>query len=429
MPRKGKRSQAAKLRYQKFHEFRCASTTEQAECVGPQNSGKAKMSVTSNASVKQVCQLDATHVPQVSYADIVKTGLINDDQCVAVPSNPDCVNLREQTSIRQASYADIVKTGLISDDQCVAGPSNPDYVNLRDQPSEQYVCASRSQASVKYGKSRNQQCTCNSLTFLAFLHENENLSREDLDLVLDKGNLMYNEAKKKFPKHIHLTTDELPDIVPSRTCIQYVDMTQLSRYGTFGDPLPGAVDSFLDLEAGLSCLLSDVQYALLLMRGLCIAVFRTMSGRYGFFFDPHPRTVKGLPLPLDSRAPGTGVMVTFTHLSDMIDRLIKYHKTLETNASCNYELKPVAFVNLNDPKPVAFVNLNDPKPVAFVNLNDPKPVAFVNLNDPKPVAFVNLNDPNLDKTSQATTHTAAVSTFALDDNVLHDISRKLSKLG
>ncbi|KAG8009301.1 hypothetical protein GBF38_017424 [Nibea albiflora] len=274
MPRKGKRSQAAKLRYQKFHEFRCASTTEQAECVGPQNSGKAKMSVTSNASVKQVCQLDATHVPQVSYADIVKTGLINDDQCVAVPSNPDCVNLREQTSIRQASYADIVKTGLISDDQCVAGPSNPDYVNLRDQPSEQYVCASRSQASVKYGKSRNQQCTCNSLTFLAFLHENENLSREDLDLVLDKGNLMYNEAKKKFPKHIHLTTDELPDIVPSRTCIQYVDMTQLSRYGTFGDPLPGAVDSFLDLEAGLSCLLSDVQYALLLMRGLCIAVFR-----------------------------------------------------------------------------------------------------------------------------------------------------------
>ncbi|KAG8008520.1 hypothetical protein GBF38_019715, partial [Nibea albiflora] len=153
-----------------------------------------------------------------------------------------------------------------------------------------------------------------------------------------------------------------------------------------------------------------------------------MSGRYGFF-DPHPRTVKGLPLPLDSRAPGTGVMVTFTHLSDMIDRLIKYHKTLETNSSCNYELKPVAFVNLNDPKPVAFVNLNDPKPVAFVNLNDPKPVAFVNLNDPKPVAFVNLNDPNLDKTSQATTHTAAVSTFALDDNVLHDISRKLSKLG
>ncbi|KAG8008521.1 hypothetical protein GBF38_019716 [Nibea albiflora] len=168
MPRKGKRSQAAKLRYQKFHEFRCASTTEQAECVGPQNSGKAKMSVTSNASVKQ-------------YSE----------PCLA-----DTVSLTHT-----------------------------------------------------------------------------------------------------------------------------------------------------------------------------------------------PRTVKGLPLPLDSRAPGTGVMVTFTHLSDMIDRLIKYHKTLETNASCNYELKPVAFVNLNDPKPVAIVNLNDPKPVAFVNLNDPKPVAFVNLNDPKPVAI------------------------------------------
>lgn len=43
-----------------------------------------------------------------------------------------------------------------------------------------------------------------------------------------------------------------------------VGITQLSRYGTLGDPLPGAVDSYLDLEAGLSCL-SEVQYALLIM--------------------------------------------------------------------------------------------------------------------------------------------------------------------
>ncbi|TKS65456.1 hypothetical protein D9C73_028378 [Collichthys lucidus] len=349
MPRKNKRSQAGKLRWQTFHEFLCASTTEQAECVGPQNSGEVKMSDTSNATVKQVCQLNASHVPQ-------------------------------------ASYADIVKTGHLSDDQCVAGPSNVDYVNLREQPSEQYVCASRSQASVKYGKSRNQQCTCNSLTFLAFLNENENLNRADLDLVLDKGNFMYNQARKNFPKHIHLTTDELPDIVPSRTCIQYVDMTQLSRYGTFGDPLPGAVDSFLDLEAGLSCLLSDVQYALLLMRSLCIAVFRTMSGRFGFF-DPHPRTVKGLPLPLGSRAPATAVMLTFTHLSDMIDRLIKHHKMLETHSSSNYELKPVAFVN-----------------------------------------SANLNNPILDKASPPTTHTAAVSTAVLDDDAQNKSSLSAQKM-
>lgn len=182
------------------------------------------------------------------------------------------------------------------------------------QHSVKHVSASSSQASRKYGQYRNQQCTCNSLTFLAFLHENE-------------------EARKRFPKSIHFTTDELPDKVPARRYTHYVDMTHLSRYGTLGQPLAGAVDTFLDLYAGPNCLLSDVQFALLMMTGLCIAVFRTRSGRYGFF-DPHSRTATGLPLPLSSSTPGTAVMLTFTRLSDMIDRLMKCHKMLGTQSSC-----------------------------------------------------------------------------------------------
>ncbi|KAI3357213.1 hypothetical protein L3Q82_015681 [Scortum barcoo] len=152
-------------------------------------------------------------------------------------------------------------------------------------------------------------------------------------------------------------------------------MTQLSRYGTLGEPLPGAVDGFLDLEAGLSCLLSDVQYALLLMSQLCIAVFRTRSGRYGFF-DPHSRTAEGLPLPVGSYSPGTAVMLTFTHLSDMIDRLLKYHRILGTQSSCNYELNPVEFYNVNT---------------------------------------INQRDTIADTESQPTAHLAAVSTALLDD--------------
>ena len=103
---------------------------------------------------------------------------------------------------------------------------------------------------------------------------------------------MYKETRKQVTNHIYLTTDELNDEVPARIATHYANMTQLSRYGTLGEPLPGAVDSFLDLESGLSCLLSDVKYALLLIRLLCIAVFRTKSGRYGFF-DPHSRTTRG----------------------------------------------------------------------------------------------------------------------------------------
>lgn len=88
------------------------------------------------------------------------------------------------------------------------------------------------------------------------------------------------------------------------------------------------------------------------------------------------RTMQGLSLPLDSHAPGTAVMLTFMHLSDMIDRQIKYHNMLETQSLCNYELKAVAFVH-----------------------------------------SANLNNPIFDKASQPTTNTAAVSTVVLDDAV------------
>ncbi|MPV02334.1 hypothetical protein FVA96_24365, partial [Escherichia coli] len=289
---------------------------------------------------------------QVSYADAVKSGRHSEDPCTAGPSNVRQVNLRgqgDESCVPQVS--DTVKRGQPSKEPCAAGPSNADRVDPGDQPSEQHVRASHSQASIRYGRSRNRQCTCNSLTFLAFLHENESITRADLDHVLDKGNTMYRETRKQVTNHIYLTTDELTDEVPARSATHYADMTQLSRYGTLGEPLPGAVDSFLDLESGLSCLLSDVKYALLLMRLLCIAVFRTKSGRYGFF-DPHSRTARGLPLPAGSRTPGTAVMVTFSRLSDMIDRLKKSHRMMDTQSSCNYELKPVEFYNVNT------VNLN-----------------------------------------------------------------------
>ena len=244
-----------------------------------------------------------------------------------------------------------MKSGRVSKAACEAWPSHGDSVNLGDQLSEQHVSASWSQASPKYGKSRNKQCTCNSLTFLAFFHENENITRADIELVLDKGNMMYNEVRKTV-NHIHLTTDELPHEVTARRFTHYVDMTQLSRYGTLGEPLHPTVDSFLDLESGLSCLLTEVQFALLLMTQLCIAVFRTRTGRYGFF-DPHSRTSKGLPLSPDSLTPGTAVMLTFTRLSDMIDRLMKFHRMVGTQLNCTYELKPVEFYDRNP------VSLND----------------------------------------------------------------------
>ncbi|CAI5691862.1 unnamed protein product [Oreochromis niloticus] len=346
MPRKQKKSQAAKQRWKKFHEFHSVPTCEQAECDFPKGSAEDSVSAKTNADgVKQAGQHVPAHVQQVSYADAVKTGLQHE-------FNEHRVNHRDQpevSSAPQVGYADIVKRGHHSD---VAGRSHSERVNLENQPSVAHVCASHSQAHPKYGDSRNSQCTCNSITFLAFLHENDNMTTADLNLVLDKGDVMYKEAKKRFPKSIHLATDELPDKVDARRSMYHVDMTQPSRYGTFGEPSEEAVDTFLSLEAGLSCLLSDVQYALLIMSGLCIAVFRSTSGKYGFF-DPHSRTASGLPLPLWSRDRGTAVMLKFTLLSDMIKRLQDSYEGMEISPSCNYELKPVQFYSMST------VNLSD----------------------------------------------------------------------
>ncbi|KAL3999244.1 coilin [Sarotherodon galilaeus] len=339
MPRKQKKSQAAKQRWKKFHEFHSVPTCEQAECDFPQSCAEDSMSTKTNAdSVKQAGQHVPAHVQQVSYADAVKSGL-----------QLEFNEQHEVSSAPQVGYADFLKRGCHSD---VAGPSHAERVNLENQPSVTHVCASHSQAHPKYGDSRNKQCTCNSLTFLAFLHENENMTTADLNLVLDKGDVMYKEAKKRFPKNIHLATDELPDKVDARRSMYHVDMTQPSRYGTFDEPSEEAVDTFLSLEAGLSCLLSDVQYALLIMSGLCIAVFRSTSGKYGFF-DPHSRTPSGLPLPLLSRNRGTAVMLKFTLLSDMIKRIQDSYEMMEISPTCNYELKPVQFYSMST------VNLSD----------------------------------------------------------------------
>ena len=234
--------------------------------------------------------------------------------------------------VPQVSYADMVKKG-----RDAAGTSHQHRVNVEPQPSVTHVCASRSQASLKYGKYSNSQCVTNSLVFLSFLHENENISRADLDLVLDKGDVVYRQARARFPNSVHLASDELPDEVCARRSKYQVDLTQLSVYGTFGGG-----ERLLSLEHGLSFLSSDVQYGLLIMSGFCIGVFRYRSGQYGYF-DPHSRNTNGMPLSSRLLNLGTAVMLKFTHLSDMIDRIKLCYTMFDIQSSCMYELKPLSF--------------------------------------------------------------------------------------
>ncbi|CAI5685860.1 unnamed protein product, partial [Oreochromis niloticus] len=104
-------------------------------------------------------------------------------------------------------------------------------------------------------------------------------------------------------------------------------------------------DHFPSLEQGLQCLASAVRYALLVMGGTVIAVCRLTSGEYAYF-DPHPRKSTGMPLSL-AVSGGTAVMLKFTRLNDMIDRIKRLYRMFSIAPSCTYELQPVEFHSEN----------------------------------------------------------------------------------
>ncbi|CAI5689170.1 unnamed protein product [Oreochromis niloticus] len=153
------------------------------------------------------------------------------------------------------------------------GPSHVQVTNSESRARVSSICASRSQASAKYGKYRNQQCMANSLVFLSFLHEDEFITRADLNRVLDKGHAVYSDARKRFVNSVFLACDELPTVVTSRRHEYQVDMSQFARYGTFD-----GTNHLPSLEQGLQCLDSEFRYALLVMGGTVIAVCRLTSG-------------------------------------------------------------------------------------------------------------------------------------------------------
>uniref|UniRef100_A0A669CTC8 ATP-dependent DNA helicase n=1 Tax=Oreochromis niloticus TaxID=8128 RepID=A0A669CTC8_ORENI len=313
MPRKGKRSQAQKLRWQK----------EKEQVNVSQSGEQLKVSVTTIPSpeVQRNVQTSA-----VSYADVVKRGA----QSVSVP----------KATVQQVIQTEPQVTLQTQHDGEAPGPSHVQVTNSETRPRVSSICASRSQASAKYGKYRNQQCMANSLVFLSFLHEDEFITRADLNRVLDKGHAMYSDARKRFVNSVFLACDELPTVVTSRRHEYQVDMSQFARYGTFD-----STDHLPSLEQGLQCLVSDIRYALLVMGGTVIAVCRLTSGEYAYF-DPHPRKSTGMPLSL-AVSGGTAVLLKFTRFNDMIDRIKRLYRMFSIAPTCTYELQPVEFHSEN----------------------------------------------------------------------------------
>ncbi|XP_073724526.1 uncharacterized protein [Misgurnus anguillicaudatus] len=205
------------------------------------------------------------------------------------------------------------------------------------------VQASHCQGDIRYDVfSRNHQCTCVALLFLANHSEGVQFGMSDLDRLLEEGDALFVGVKmqlmheQRFHRDL-LAVEEVPLNVSTFTQKYRVQKSELKMGFLRARGNPGAEDWFIPLTERLQCLSTDISHALLIVAVECIALFRDRSGRYGFF-DSHSRTAEGLRHPTGA---GTAVMLTFTHLSDMIDRILRIFQDHPDKAS--YEFLPVSF--------------------------------------------------------------------------------------
>uniref|UniRef100_A0A3B5QQ24 ATP-dependent DNA helicase n=1 Tax=Xiphophorus maculatus TaxID=8083 RepID=A0A3B5QQ24_XIPMA len=210
------------------------------------------------------------------------------------------------------------------------------------------VSATHSQADKRYAAfSRNHQCTCMALTFLAYHNEGLQFDTVMLDRVIEKGDQLYAGVKQQLIsdgtfRDNHLTFEQMPDHVLTDRNIYAVHTTGLRVGHVFARSrsTQGSRQLGLHLALQLECLSENVTHAFLLVTPECIAVFRDRSGRFGVF-DSHSRNSAGLPHPS-----GTAVMMTFCNLSDLVSHLLKLFRNRGPNAT--YEFVPVGFDRENE---------------------------------------------------------------------------------
>ncbi|XP_050959124.1 uncharacterized protein LOC127160534 [Labeo rohita] len=228
------------------------------------------------------------------------------------------------------------------------------------------VQASHCQSDARYDVfSRNHQCTCVALTFLAYHSEGTLFKQPDLDRVLEEGDALYVGIKMQLIaegrfRRNHLSMGEVPVSITTSNHTYNVQKSEVLMGYLRARGTPEMERWWIPLDERLQCLSTDVSHALLMVSPECFAVFRDGSGRYGYF-DSHSRTAEGFPHPTDD---GTAVMLSFTDLNDMTSRLLQLFQN--RGAETCYEFMPVAF-EMEQPDSSRSRNSDD-KDVEFIGL-------------------------------------------------------------
>ncbi|XP_035258448.1 uncharacterized protein LOC118219414, partial [Anguilla anguilla] len=307
MPRRGKRSEAAKQRWAKLDLSDPRFQSPELQ------SSVAVMEVCDRECTQEVCCLPVVSSPCTAqyYAQ---------PEVKEVNSNVQVIDLSENYSVQESC----------------APP-----------PSVISVLASHSQDHSGYEpESRNRQCTCMALTFLAHQNEGHDLKEADLDKILDKGDSLYKrtikqlKSEKRF-RNYYLTLEETPLTVATEHHEYRVQRSPVEMGFMRDKGDPGTEDWFQNLRTRLQCLSVGVTHALLTVSPYIIAVFRDQSGRYGLF-DSHNRNADGLP-----EHGGKAVMMTFTHLDDLIEKIDHLNALLHGGSidKKQFDFMPVTFAH------------------------------------------------------------------------------------
>ncbi|XP_026111835.1 uncharacterized protein LOC113089574 [Carassius auratus] len=249
-----------------------------------------------------------------------------------------------RSQAQKVRWTKLELTGQTSVSKDVAQVSDgQQYEDGDNTPRVISVQASHCQSDARYDVfSRNTQCTCVALTFLVYHSEGTSFEQPDLDRVLEEGDALYVGIKMQLIAEGRFRQDllsmaEVPLNISTSNHNYSVQKSEVVM-GYLRDRGTQEMDAWwIPLDERLQCLSTDVSHALLIVSPECFAVFRDRSGRYGYF-DSHSRTAEGWPHPTGD---GTAVMLTFTNLHDMTNRLLELFWNRGPQAC--YEFMAVSF--------------------------------------------------------------------------------------
>ena len=189
--------------------------------------------------------------------------------------------------------------------------------------SKTVVLGSRNQSSIIYGNFGGNQCVANTTSCFCYttLHGINDIKKQEIDTILDSGNMLYGQIRKNVPQN-YLT----PTNVPSEFIIHGMEFRHELNVQVCG-LLGGTKD---ELMGCLTEAFSHGHLVYFIYNEFAIGI-QSENGVY-YIFDPHSRSAAGLPTP--SGRACVIKFVKFTDVTNHIKRLYNLEEERQFDLFC-----------------------------------------------------------------------------------------------